>query len=138
LVTGGDARTARKKEEALMWRVISGTMVVTTMLALGVGLTSTQSQQISPASGSSSNGWTTGLVEGTVKSVDPQTGTVHVSTGLFGFLGKTLQLSEGTEVQIDGRLGSLTEIREGAKVKVVYEVRDGKKVATYIELTPRV
>jgi Cu/Ag efflux protein CusF len=121
-----------------MWRVISGTMVVTTMLALGVGLTSTQSQQISPASGSSSNGWTTGLVEGTVKSVDPQTGTVHVSTGLFGFLGKTLQLSEGTEVQIDGRLGSLTEIREGAKVKVVYEVRDGKKVATYIELTPRV
>jgi len=41
-------------------------------------------------------------------------------------------------VQLDGRLGSLTEIREGARVKVAYEVRDGKNVATHIELTPRV
>jgi len=121
-----------------MWRAISGTIVITTMLALGLGPTSAQSQQISPGSGSSSSASTAGLVEGTVKSVDPQTGTVHVSTGLFGFFGKTLQLSEGTEVQIDGRLGSLTEIREGAKVKVAYEVRDGKNVATHIELTPRV
>ena len=121
-----------------MWRAISGTVVITMMLALGVGPASAQSQQNSPGPGSPSNAWATGLVEGTVKSVDPQTGTVHVSTGLFGFLGKTLQLSEGTEVQIDGRLGSLTEIREGAKVKVAYEVRDGKNVATHIELTPRV
>jgi hypothetical protein len=94
-----------------MWRAISGTIVITTMLALGLGPTSAQSQQISRGSGSSSNASTAGLVEGTVKSVDPQTGTVHVSTGLFGFFGKTLQLSEGTEVQIDGRLGSLREPR---------------------------
>ena len=85
-----------------------------------------------------SNAWTIGLVEGTVKSVDPATGTVQISTGLLGLFGKTLRLSEDTEVQIDGRLGSLTEIREGARVKVAYEVRDGKNVATHIELTPRV
>ena len=121
-----------------MWRAISGTIVIMTMLALGAGPTSAQSQQIPPSPASSSNAWPIGLVEGTVKSVDPATGTVQVSTGLFGLFGKTLRLSEDTEVQIDGRLGSLTEIREGARVKVAYEVRDGKNVATHIELTPRV
>lgn len=120
-----------------MWPAISKTIVITAMLALGVGATSAQSQQM-PGPGSSSNAWTNGLVEGTVKSVNPATGTVEISTGPFGLFGKTLRLSEDTEVQIDGRLGSLTEIREGARVKVAYEVRDGKNVATHIELTPRV
>jgi len=120
-----------------MWRAISGTIVITAMLALGVWATSAQSQQM-PGPGNPSNAWTIGLVEGTVKSVDPATGTVQISTGLLGLFGKTLRLSEDTEVQIDGRLRSLTEIREGARVKVAYEVRDGKNVATHIELTPRV
>ena len=121
-----------------MWRASSGTIVIMALLAFGVAPTSAQSQQIATAPGASSNASTTGLLEGTVKSVDPTTGTVQVSTGLFGLFGKTLQLSGDTEVQIEGRLGSLTEIREGAKVKVVYAVRDGKNVATHIELTPRV
>ena len=109
-----------------MWRAVSATIVIITMFALGVGALSAQSQQ------------TTALLEGTVKSVDPTTGTVQVSTGLFGLFGKTLKLSEDTEVQVDGKLGSLTEIREGAKVRVAYEVRDGKNVATHIELVPHV
>ena len=124
-----------------MWRASSGTIVIMALLAFGVAPTSAQSQQIATAPGALSNASTTGLLEGTVKSVDPATGTVQVSTGLFGLFGlfgKTLQLSGDTEVQIEGRLGSLTEIREGAKVKVVYAVRDGKNVATHIELTPRV
>src|SRR6266516_3417341 len=137
LCYGGDGMTARKRRRRLMWRAISGTIVITAMLALGVWATSAQSQQM-PGPGSPSNAWTIGLVEGTVKSVDPATGTVQISTGLLGLFGKTLRLSEDTEVQIDGRLGSLTEIREGARVKVAYEVRDGKNVATHIELTPRV
>ena len=120
-----------------MWRAILGTIVITAMLALGGAPTSAQSQQM-PGPASPSNAWTTGHVEGTVKSVDPATGTVQISTGLFGLQGKTLRLSEDTEVQIGGRLGSLTEIREGARVKVAYEVRDGKNVATHIELAPRV
>jgi Cu/Ag efflux protein CusF len=119
-----------------MWRASSGTIVIMAMLAFGVAPTSAQSQQIATAPGASSNA--SGLLEGTVKSVDPTTGTVQVSTGLFGLFGKTLQLSGDTEVQIEGRLGSLTEIREGAKVKVVYAVRGGKNLATHIELTPRV
>jgi hypothetical protein len=109
-----------------MGRFTSATAVMVLMLALAVGLTSAQSPQ-APA-----------LLEGTVKSVDPATGTVQVSTGFFGLFGKTLRLSEDTEVQIAGRLGSLTEIREGAWVKVAYEVRDGKNVATHIQLAPRV
>ena len=60
-----------------MWRAISGTIVITAMLALGVWATSAQSQQM-PGPGSPSNAWTIGLVEGTVKSVDPATGTVRL------------------------------------------------------------
>ncbi len=120
-----------------MWCAVTLTIVITQTLALMVGPAWAQSLQAVPGRATSSNASTIGLVEGTVKSVDSATGTVQVSTGLFGLFGKTLRLSRDTEVEIGGRLGSLTEIREGARVKVAYEVREGKNVATHIELTPR-
>ena len=120
-----------------MWRPVTLTIVITETLALMVGPAWAQSQQATPGPATSSNASTIGLVEGTVKSVDPATGTFQVSTGLFGLFGKTLRLSTDTEVEIGGRLGSLTEIREGARVKVAYQVREGKNVATHIELTRR-
>jgi hypothetical protein len=123
-----------------MWRAVTLTIVITEALALMVGPAWAQSQPATPGPATSSFASTIGLVEGTVKSVDPATGTFQVSTGLFGLFGlfgKTLRLSTDTEVEIGGRRGSLTEIREGARVKVAYEVREGKNVATHIELTPR-
>ena len=73
--------------------------------------------------------------EGTVSKVDVMDMTVGVSTGFFGFLGRTLQVDNGTQIRVQGQPASLTEITEGARVKAVYEVRDGKNVARMIDVT---
>lgn len=79
---------------------------------------------------------TTGVVEGTVKKIDPAARTVRVSTGLFGFFGKTLEIVPDTRITVDGRDANLAEVREGAKVKAFYETRSGRTIATQIEAIP--
>ncbi len=73
-----------------------------------------------------------------MKKVDPATQTVQISAGLFGLLGRTLQVDDRTQIQVEGRQGTLADIREGTKVKAAYESRDGKNVATRIEIAPTV
>ena len=75
-------------------------------------------------------------VEGSVKKVDPGAQTVEVSSGIFGIMGRTLEVNDRTTIQMDGRQATLADIREGAKVKAAYEARDGKNVATMIEVLP--
>jgi Cu/Ag efflux protein CusF len=79
---------------------------------------------------------TQGIFEGSVKKVDPGAGTVQVSSGLFGLLGRTLQVTGDTQIQVEGRQATLADIQEGANVKASYEVRDGKSVATRLEVMP--
>lgn len=80
---------------------------------------------------------TGGLLEGTVKKVDVVTGTIQISTGLWGLVGQRLQVSEDTVVKVGDREASVTEILEGSQVTAYYETRDRRNVATYIELVPR-
>jgi Cu/Ag efflux protein CusF len=75
-------------------------------------------------------------VEGSVKKVDPGAQTVEVSSGIFGIMGRTLEVNDRTTIQMNGRQATLADITEGAKVKAVYEARDGKNVATMIEVLP--
>jgi Cu/Ag efflux protein CusF len=75
-------------------------------------------------------------VEGTVKKVDPGAQTVEISSGLFGIMGRKLEVNDRTTIQQDGRQATLADIREGAKVKAAYEAQDGKNVATVIEVLP--
>jgi hypothetical protein len=77
-----------------------------------------------------------GIVEGSVKKVDPAAHTVQISTGLFGILGRTLGVTDSTQIQVEGRQGTLSDLREGNKVRAAYEARDGKNVATLIEIMP--
>jgi colicin import membrane protein len=79
---------------------------------------------------------TTGMVEGTVKKVDPMGGTLRVSSGPFGLFSKMLEVGPDTQVSVDGRDSNLAEIREGAKVKAAYETRNGRTIATRIETVP--
>jgi len=78
----------------------------------------------------------TGMVEGTVKKIDPASGTLRISSGLFGLFGKTLQVGPDTRISVDGRDSSLAEVREGTRVKASYETRNGLTVATRIEAMP--
>ena len=75
-------------------------------------------------------------VEGTVSKVDPLAKTVGVSSGLFGLMGATVQVADGTEIRVLGQRGTLADIKEGTRVKASYEVRDGKNLAKTIEVMP--
>jgi len=79
---------------------------------------------------------TTGMVEGTVQKVDPSSRTVRVSSGWFGLFGKTLEIVPDTRISVDGRDSTITQVREGTKVKASYETRDGRLIATQIETMP--
>lgn len=74
--------------------------------------------------------------EGKVKKVDPAARTVEISIGLLGFWGKTLEVTDATQIQAEGRQATLADIPEGARVKASYETRGGKSFATRIDLLP--
>ncbi len=80
---------------------------------------------------------TIGMVEGTVKKVDPASGMLRVSSGPFGLFAKSLQVGPDTQVTVDGRESNLSAIREGTRVKASYEQRNGQTVATRIEALPQ-
>jgi len=75
-------------------------------------------------------------VEGTVKKVDPAGGKVEITSGLFGFFGRTLEVTPDTHILVEGRQRSLSDIREGDKVRAAYEVREGQSIAKAINVTP--
>jgi hypothetical protein len=79
---------------------------------------------------------TAGIVEGSVKKIDPSSQTVQIPTGLFGILGRTLGVTQQTQIQVEGRPGAISDLEEGKKVRAAYEGRDGKNVATLIEVMP--
>lgn len=74
--------------------------------------------------------------EGKVKKVNPAARTLEVSIGPWGLWGKTLEVTDGTQIRIEGRQATLADIPEGAKVKASYETRVGKNFATRIDLAP--
>lgn len=75
-------------------------------------------------------------VTGKVKKVDAVGKKVEVSSGLFGLLGRTLEVTEDTQIRHEGRQEQLTALREGARVRAEYEARDGKNIAKSIEVMP--
>ena len=124
----------------------SGLLVMALSFAVSAGSPMAQMQQPSPPTSgvappvekAPAEQSTMGIVEGSVTKVDPATRSVQVSTGLFGLLGRTLQVNDQTQIQVEGRQGTLADVREGAKVKASYEARDGKKIANRIEIMPSV
>src|SRR5215470_13436747 len=107
-------------------------------LAIMAGTAMAQAQQpAAPVRGAApTEKMSVGMLEGSVKAVDPGTGTIHVSWGPLGILGKTLEVTDETRIQLEGRQATLADIHEGAKVKASYESHEGKNVATQIDVTP--
>ena len=79
---------------------------------------------------------TLGIVEGTVKKVDPAAGKIEVASGPLGFLGKTLEVTPDTRIQVEGRPSSLAEIREGDTVKASYKAHGSQSLAQSLEVRP--
>jgi hypothetical protein len=75
-------------------------------------------------------------IEGTISKVDPLQKTVGISKGLFGLFGATVRVAEDTQIRVDGKPGTLAEIKEGSRVKASYEVREGANMAKSIEVMP--
>jgi len=128
-------------------RYMTLAMAFALSLAIAAGPAMAQAQQTpppsAPASPSSPSSRTPaekpsepkmGTLEGSVKKVDPAAGTVQVSSGPFGILGRTLEVTNDTQIQVQGRQGTLADLREGTKVKASYESRDGKNVAKQIDV----
>jgi Cu/Ag efflux protein CusF len=103
------------------------------MFGMIPGPASVQAQQSMPGSTSTQAG---ASLEGTVKKVDPGTSSVEVSIGKFGLWAKTLEVSNDTEIRVEGRKASLEDLHEGEKVKASYETRVGKSFATSIDVMP--
>jgi hypothetical protein len=74
-------------------------------------------------------------VEGTVKRVDPAVNQIQVASGLFGLFGRTVNVTNDTDIQVEGRKATLADIREGSRAKVAYETRDGRNVARSIQVS---
>ena len=129
-----------------MIRYVRMTMLAAALTTLTAGgawaqvpppTTPTPTPAPSPSNTDLSRPFTIGMLEGTVKKVDPATGMLRVSSGPFGLFAKSLQVGPDTQVTVDGRESNLSAIREGTRVKASYEQRNGQTVATRIEALPQ-
>jgi hypothetical protein len=115
-----------------MGRMANLLLVVAVMFTVATGPGWVQAQiSASPAAPASA---LPGSLEGTVKKVDASTGTVRVSSGIFGLFPRTLEVTGDTQVQVEGRQATRMDVHEGAKVKAAYEVRQGRNIATRLEV----
>jgi Cu/Ag efflux protein CusF len=67
--------------------------------------------------------------EGMIKSVDPAAKEVALDNGMV------ITFDDTTTVTIQGAMGKLEDLKEGAKVKASYDEKDGKNVATSLEVS---
>lgn len=112
-------------------------LICTLALMVGAGPVMAQFPSASPpATAERPSAPSVSSVEGTVKKVDPAGGKVEITSGLFGFLGRTLEVTPDTHIRVEGRQSTLSDIREGDKVRAAYEVREGQSIAKSINVTP--
>ena len=116
-------------------------VVIVTGLTIATGTATAQAQQPLSLPGAAAPGGdaekvSTGIVEGSVKTVDPGAGTVHISSEPLGAVGRTLEVTDWTQIQVEGRQATLADIREGAHVRASYESHEGKNFATQIDVMP--
>lgn len=125
-----------------MKRVVTFLVSVTALIAVAVAPVTAQAPPApgpapgAPAPPAVQQPPTPREIEGTVKKVDPGQRTVQISSGILGIFGTTVEVTGDTEIRVEGRKGSLADIREGEKVKASYEARQGKNVAKSLEVMP--
>ncbi len=69
-------------------------------------------------------------VQGTLQTVDPVGGQI-----VFGN-GSALALNADTQIWVNGRQGTLTDLQPGEKISAEVQSEDGQNVATRIDVSP--
>lgn len=74
-------------------------------------------------------------LRGTVQAVDRETKVLRVTHDAGNVPETTLLMSDDTEVQVQGRPGSLADIQRGTRIRASYQSRYGLNLARSIEIT---
>jgi hypothetical protein len=115
---------------------LAGVVIVTALVALPAAPAPAQSPHpLQPGNRLARLERGAGMIEGKLTRVDGRTESVDVSVGLLGLLGKTIEINQDTQIQVNGREGRFADLQEGAKVKAFYEERGAKLVGTRLEVT---
>lgn len=95
--------------------------------ALAAGTTAMAQQPTAPAAQDT--------LIGTVRSVDPRSGTIEMITGVGLVLRLyRVQVDEDVPVRIAGRSATLTQLERGQVVRIVYQTTTVGRVAAYVEV----
>ena len=115
----------------------TATIAVTALLALTAGYSATRALvAVRPmqeaATQRESRGFRFDVEDATVRRVDLEDSRVELASDLLGLFGARLQVTDRTEILLDGLQARLADLPEGARVRASYELRDGLKVARTI------
>jgi Cu/Ag efflux protein CusF len=115
----------------------TATIAVTSLLALTAGYSATRALvAVRPAPGvetqREARGFRFEVEDATVRKVDLADSRVELTSDLLGLFGARLQVTDRTEILLDGLQARLADLPEGARVRASYELQDGMKVARTI------
>ncbi len=115
----------------------TATVAVTSLLALTAGYSATRALvAVRPApevdAQRESRGFRFDVEDATVRKVDLADSRVELASDLLGLFGAQLQVTDRTEILLDGRQARLADLPEGARVRASYELQDGMKIARTI------
>jgi hypothetical protein len=74
-------------------------------------------------------------LRGTVQTVDRETKALRIAHPPADMPDTSLQMTDDTRVQFEGRPGSLADIQRGTRIRAWYQDRYGINVARHIEIT---
>lgn len=109
---------------------------VSAFCALAIGVPSVSRAQAPSASsktGSVPGPFSSARMNGEIRGIDKQARTITIDQS--GRL-QTLRVDDRSTVFLEGRLGSLDDLREGQQVRAAYEERGTERSLRWIEVNP--
>lgn len=79
-----------------------------------------------------SHGFRFEVEDATLRKVDLIDSRIELTSDLLGIFGARLQITDRTQILLDGQQARLADLPEGARVKASYDLQDGVKVARAI------
>ena len=123
----------RQRQSQLRWYVLFSIPILA-LLGMGAWALSGGSSPPPPAA----RPRTSVDLEASVKKVDDDGVSVHLTSEMLGIFGATLYVTKDTKVEIaEGKEGKVTDLREGMRVRAAYDLVAGRKMATRIAVVPK-